>query len=231
MMKKMLLASFLLLSAVTISAQHDSLQVHIGDYYYSDGTVSSVRIEDKYCVGMVFSLHTSVTERAHGWTHGQIVALEDALTTGKEWGRKDHLCFPYTRRMTFAECRNDNEGYLNSHSDNFWGTRDDAFFTASSYFSTFLPEGKTSGWYLPSIGQWCEIIENIAHAKVDEKGFFDDKLKVQGNLRMYLKIRPEIYWSSSQRNEGSAWSVSFGGGNINCYGKFYTNYVRAVAAF
>lgn len=228
-MRKILFVFVLFFCGLSLSAQNDT--IHIGDYYYSDGTVSSTRLNNKYCVGIVFSLQTSPAEKAYGWTHGQLVALEDAENIGKEWGRKDHLYFPYKRILTYAECVSDRNGYLNCISDMNSGNFYDAFSTASNFYRTFLPEGKTSGWYLPSVGQWIDIVKNIGKVEVDSNGYFVDKVKAQGNLRMYLHIRPAIYWTSTQCDEKSAWSISFGAGNINCYGKYYANYVRSVAAF
>src|SRR5574344_1089622 len=64
--------------AEKIVIKTDLAQLKIGDFYYNDGTFSTVQDSTKTCIGVVFSLKTSPAEQKQGWTHGQIVALANA---------------------------------------------------------------------------------------------------------------------------------------------------------
>ena len=55
----------------------DYNKAEIGDYFYLDGTLSHQKSEEKMAVGKVFSLKTSEEEKKKGWTHGQLVAIEN----------------------------------------------------------------------------------------------------------------------------------------------------------
>lgn len=55
----------------------DYNKIKIGDYFYADGTFSHEISTMKRVVGIVFSLTTSEEEKRYGWTHGQIIAIEN----------------------------------------------------------------------------------------------------------------------------------------------------------
>ena len=70
-----------------------------------------------------------------------------------------------------------------------------------------------SGWRLPNKQELLEIYE-----KLHEKG--------QGNFKA------AGYWSSTEDDDGYAWTFNFANGFANYYGgKDYPYYVRAVRAF
>ena len=52
--------------------------VKVGDYFYSDGTWSSVYDNTKTLVGLVFSTNVSDADIAAGYTHGYVMALTNA---------------------------------------------------------------------------------------------------------------------------------------------------------
>ena len=56
---------------------NDYSKIQIGDYFYSDGTFTHEKNNVKKIIGIVFTLETNETQRSRGWTHGQIIALDN----------------------------------------------------------------------------------------------------------------------------------------------------------
>ncbi len=197
----------------------------IGDYYYSDGSFSTHLDQSKTCVGIVYSLETTVEEKKHGWTHGQIVALEDAGGGGRypwagSWGA---LLAAHVDK--WRDARRDKNGYLYSNSIKYG-----AFAAARSYLA-LLPLGKTSGWYLPSVGQWVAMIENLGQISIPEDSFgrFDGDKNWRSKLE-FLKFSTDVYWTSLQKGSLYSWCVNMNGGNITPYGKSSLGKVRPISA-
>lgn len=229
------------ISAQTTSKNKDEFidyaDMQIGDYYFADGSISHELSENKQCVGVVFSLKTTETERANGWTHGQIVALADAgKGQGYRWMSSDaDFSKCNVKTATIADCRADKDGYSYSHAtwNNWVSTYNNAFGVAHCYNfrESPLPKSKTSDWYLPSIGQWYDIIENLGHVKILADGNFNDMKRAQRNLDEKIGLAPTMYWSSSSKGFLGAWVAVLRAGNINSYDKNYACSIRAVAAF
>lgn len=56
---------------------NDYSKIQIGDYFYSDGTFTHEKNNAKKIIGIVFTLETDETQKSRGWTHGQIIALDN----------------------------------------------------------------------------------------------------------------------------------------------------------
>lgn len=212
---------------------NDYSQLRIGDFYYSDGTFSHKRSDAKTCVGVVFTLQTTVAERKHGWTHGQIVALKDA-GNGREyvWGPCDELPAPH-KEYVYSDALQDRDGYLYTHSG-YTNGNDFAAFDAARRFSVPLPAGKTSGWYLPSIGQWGDILKNLGKVTLKKNG---DNLTEFNNTEAVKKMgfinmkKRTSYWSSTECNAFSSWVVSFSIALVYAPSRLDVKRVRPLAAF
>lgn len=174
--------------------QNEEVRPQIGDYYYTDGTYSHEKDPDKTVAGIVFSTETTEVEKSHGWTHGQIVATRFARytvwrtekyglfnlkersvrreTDRLRWGPNlllpaPHKCF--SQKETY-QMLNDRDGYVYTYSGL---TNDESYelFNAARNYPTPLPMGKTSGWYVPAVGQIIDILENI----IGEKLIWEDR--------------------------------------------------------
>lgn len=139
---------------------NDYSQVKIGDYFYKDGTISHEMVKGKEIVGIVFSLETSDEEKKHGWRHGQIVALNDAspsVTAMKAWGIPTNSILRYAIQNPKEVSIKEDNGYKISHLDCITNSQEYAPFYIASKYKVSLPNGKTSGWYLPCLYQWDKI--------------------------------------------------------------------------
>jgi len=140
--------------------------VTIGDYYYSDGTWGSYDA-NKTVIGIIFSNTTSSTDKSHGWTHGYAMALQNAgsETATYQWYTSDSGN-PTRTYITGADnIMSDKDGY--THSECLQTTGYAAGIAAKGYMAkdrngnTVATPSGTSGWYLPSIGQWYDICASL----------------------------------------------------------------------
>jgi DNA-directed RNA polymerase subunit M/transcription elongation factor TFIIS len=220
--------------------------VEIGDYFYSDGTYSKKRDNSKDCIGIVYSLYTSGTERQNGWDHGQIVAMKDASDNATMWSTnvqaeqtdipniRDFRCGNTGGNATtnFAQASGDKDGYDYSHSEYIIDRDFPPFAKAKSYYG-LLPMN-TSGWYLPSVGQWVDIMRNLGNVEfyLDEYGFVKfDKDSALKTLKE-LNLKDKTYFSSTEVDNVTFWAVEFEYNTLTGESKQSTwGFVRSVAAF
>ena len=205
----------------------DYSQVQIGDYFYSDGSVSHIPNPEKIPVGMVFSLSTTPEESAAGFSHGYIIALTDAFDsfgqTLIDWSENDSITNGLYADSHKA-ARSDISGWQRSVS-----TPNDkgfaAFDVARAYYAP-LPQGKTSGWYLPSIGQLITLTENLGETKMDKEGHFKNNRLEENCPFLSDKFSNFFFGSASEYDSIHPWILS----QSYIYRhdtKFYDNYTPA----
>lgn len=219
----------------------------VGDYYYSDGTYSTIFSSTKEVVGIVFwkgdpTATDPVLKRDFPQcTHGLVVSLEE---TQSEWQDS----YDYSSIQAWAEDQDyykqggyyalnkdvsngsgspggiqgyNNTQILKAYNEEFAGSYPvtilNSFGTITEGVS--LPVDKTSGWYLPSPGELVEL----CHAKE----------AVNRSLTAYgsnPQLSLSSYWSSGE-DRSRAWGVYLGYGSVNRYSKSNSFYVRLVFAF
>jgi uncharacterized protein (TIGR02145 family) len=140
----------------------------VGQYLFSDGTWGSYDA-NKTVIGIVFSNTTSSTDRSHGWTHGYAMALQNAgsATSSYQWYNDVVVsCNPTGTYITGVyHIMSDKDGY--SHSGYLQTSGYAAGIAARGYTAkdkngnTVAAPSNTSGWYLPSCGQWYDILASI----------------------------------------------------------------------
>lgn len=191
-------------------AAEEYIRPRNGWYYYDDGTFSETRALDKQCVGVIFGVgKTSDEERKRGFENGYVMALDDACGHAVQWGNDG-----YQTKNTYnsiASAITDVDGYFHSfmEGEDEEGDRTDdkysAFYFASSY-SEKLPS-TTSGWYLPSVGQWNMFIEDVLDSSFGEKW----KDAAKSKLRE-MNFKTASYWTSTDfgcigLENGFAWNM------------------------
>lgn len=180
----------------------DYSDVKIGDYFYEDGSVSHMIAKGKEIVGIVFSLETSEEEKKHGWTHGQIIAIDDAkqgITTLSSWGIPTDEIMQFAVKYPNKNNQSDN-GYEISHQNSVINNEDFAPFYIASKYNVPLPFRLTSGWYLPSIKQWKTLYENT-HPYWD---------KLWRYLKLINQNGVKDFATSSIMNKEFAWIFTMG---------------------
>jgi hypothetical protein len=139
-------------------------KVNVGDYLFSDGSWGSLSdsiIGSVKPIAVIFSNTTSTIDKGHKWMHGYAMALMDACS-GKWSSVNDNPTGTYTK--TTDQVMTDKDGY--THTGMIQTTAYLAGIAATGYTAkdksgnTVTVTG-TSGWYLPSIGQWYDICANL----------------------------------------------------------------------
>lgn len=139
----------------------------VGDYYYSDGTYSSELKEDANnpCIGIVFAtkaLDGDVASNYGSYTSikGYAMALESAPTNT----RKELCSNTMNGTIDFTGLELTKTGYENTKAllaDTRYIDHKDAYPIIVDFIAfkdkTATPE-KSSGWYIPSIGQLKEMV-------------------------------------------------------------------------
>ncbi len=212
---------------------NDFNDVEIGDYIYEDGTFSHEPSEDKPIVGIVFSLSPTAIERNNGWTHGLAVASEDC-GHGKyySWSSsQDALPYPHMI-VEFSNIKlglKDKQGYIYTYK----GATNSSSYQAFCAARNHKPRIKNgSGWYLPTIGQWADILKNLGGVDVSTLNGIDyDSETAFNNLKSY-GFSNDYYWTATENYESGAWVIYLGQGDIDSYtNKTNKCKVRAICSF
>ena len=161
--------------------------LHVGDYFYDDGTTSSELIPSKKVVGVVFSLETTDEEKHHGWTHGHIFAVSGIkikvvrkypifgerfeMSLDLHWTRgvpNAEQIFPGSGQRSLSEVLTDRNGYIYTNHPKTNDSKYEVFTAVRSYNQICpLPKFITSEWYLPAIGQLYELLVNFGNAPIN----------------------------------------------------------------
>ena len=241
-------------------------EAEVGDFLCSDGSVISpdyLASSGRTPIAIVFSTKTSVTDKAHGW-NCYAMALKNVHSSGSTVGtytwansNSDISGIPNTSNSTWQTSSSDMDGYTNTTYLN--STDYPAGYAAMTTFASQVaaPSG-TSGWFLPSNGQWYYILVNLGGmaAEPDYSYYWsgdsssnftssicatalNNKISVvgAGNYDAFFSNTSsnENYWSSSEYSSSSAFLAYFYSGG-NMYFASYANKsipyrVRAVIAF
>ena len=238
--------------------------INIGDFLCSDGSVvAPSNIGNKTPVAIVFSLLTSPTDQAHGWTHGYAMALKNVHADNSvgtyTWGSTsdDVSSIPNTSSSTWQTRCSDMDGYTNSTYLNS-SSYPAGYAAKTTYASQVAAPSGTSGWFLPSSGQWYYILVNLGGmaAEPDYSYYWsgntssnftskicatalNNKISVvgAGNYDAFFSNTSsgESYWSSSEGSSSYAYDADFfSAGNMGFADYWYkstTRRVRAVLAF
>lgn len=239
----------------------------IGDYLYADGTEGTT-YKSGQTVGIVYSNELSADEHNAGYTHGKVLALKNAdngnyCHWSSSYSTTTYPTEPYV--TTFAECYQDiTSGYYGTcmKSPSLAGSSSNyAWYDCREYNDGTTKTSsfpKNSGWYLPSTGDWWDILANLGDGLSSSLASQRTSTTSVNNYLLtglssssYLKtLNTKLtnaegtpfgygsgayyYWSSSEYDGSGAVRFNFyaSGVYVGSDGKTNNNYyVRAVLAF
>jgi hypothetical protein len=239
----------------TITDLTRNTTLNIGNYLFSDGTWGSLADSFGFTpIAIIFSKTTSTTDQGHGWTHGYAMALKNA-STSCPWNDVSSVTTG-TYSTTTAAMMADKDGYTHTSYINS-SACPAAYAAATSYNTTVAAPNSTSGWYLPSIGQWFDICTNLGKVKITDDCFVDQTTwfywsgaasGCANNINVYLTplatgtydrftqdaSHSYVYWCSSESDGAEAHYTSFSSNDyltMGCTNKDDTWCARGVIAF
>lgn len=212
--------------------------LHVGDYFLADGHLlpkdtDEAKVRAAKVVGIVFQtapyrIGEAEKKALGGKAHALVMCVKSPADAS--WGT-----YHDTENLAYCDSKashyNDISGYGNSeHIRTNRGSLDDyPAFKAAIDFNTVVPvPATTTGWYLPAVGQWWDIMQNLggcpALALSDEQtssetgiwGFKDqgDVVAALNNRMKYIADKDKTafdngrYWTASEaRGAGVIWSV------------------------
>ncbi len=189
-----------------------------GEFLFSDGSWGTLAANPtKTPIAIVFSNNPSTIDKDAGYTHGYAMALKDA-STGTKWGNYGNDLIGLTNVDTTSALIADKDGRTESNVINST-TYPAAYAATTSYKSTVSAPSGTSGWYLPSIGQWFDICVNLGgmSSSAGNNNYYDggsylywngqssncatninNKLQSVGEKKYTKFAEGNIFWSSSE---------------------------------
>ena len=233
--------------------------INIGDFLCTDGTVvasSKIASSGKTPIAIVFSTVTTPTDQAHGWTRGYAMALKNVHADNSvgtyKWANSDGDVAGIPNTSTSTDTRqtrsSDMEGYSNTTYLNS-SSYPAGYAAKTTYASQVTAPSNTSGWFLPSNGQWYYILVNLGGMSATQGnawGWSNMSSTAASNLNSKLsKVGSgnydsfgnsnEHYWISSEYSSTAAYYACFhSDGNMpfaSYTSKSATYRVRAVIAF
>lgn len=218
------------------------------DPFWSDGTFGRIshKEADARIVGIVMyvnendtELERAITEADNGGGHGLVMALKNASAVGESWGAKvlhtEAIKTPQGIRT--PETRGNNGFAIHSGYANTKAEVDDcrAAQLANQYDGGTDYGRTTTGWFLPSIGQWFYAICSYgATAPIEEWTDNDGKNYLeQGNWNSLIRVKKQDNDAdnaiASELNETlKVWAedcqVDFDGFGMSFENKYADNY-------
>lgn len=183
----------------------DLSQLAIGDYYMIDGTVRDGKTIPTeaypYVIGVVFQTYSAAPDRFEdnmqtlggttlsktGGTapHGLVMAVKLANNGSTcKWKKDNSKEAGLEYIESLAAAYGDINGLSNYNQVN---TNDDGYanhpaFKAVADFGTEVPAPQSStGWFLPSSGQWWDIIENLCDSEANLFNLADKQTDADNN--------------------------------------------------
>ncbi|MDY3068155.1 MAG: fimbrillin family protein [Parabacteroides sp.] len=244
-----------------------------GDFFMRDGSIlkgsdysSDRKIPNpENCIGIVFSVDQSRIGSAEGEAllskgvstpHGLVMALTDASTSA-QWKTSNDGNHVTAECTTRDNCKADISGLQNYNEVKKYDSDFSAFpaFAAAETYNTTVKVSslKTTGWFLPSIGQWWDILANLGNSDFSNSngsttgdiGWGDYQgskavsainvhlNKIGGGNVNQISSGTE-YWTSSEYDSSNARNVNFysnGALCLFCTSKGSGYRVRCVLAF
>lgn len=226
----------------------DATSDYVGSVVTTDGyvyaTVDAASAASKTAVAIIAYVGTAGSVDASSASYkGLAIALSDANSGSNcKWAESFENCLSSSQSndITIAlgfkngiSCTNTLTGDGHTHA---------AATAAASNNGTAAPTG-TSGWFMPSMGQWNLIVQGLATKKAGsavitdlEKNTVNDTYKAD-NLNSVITdaggtgFQKNSYWASTEVTFVGAWAIYFTNGCATSYSKINTYYVRSIIAF
>lgn len=179
-----------------ITVSEPAVRINVGDYYYSDGTVSSEYDAAKEVVGIVFSTQNPTLQdpslAGTSYVNGFAVALTDAAENIR-WQESNSLVSTELGVLD-RYCGYSNTNIIVEYNKT---AAEDNIVNAAKNLPSEKPAENTTTWYIPSYAELLLIKQNLSQLQAN--------IETAGGTRLFdtwLVNRPVTakmaYWSSTE---------------------------------
>lgn len=221
---------------------------YVGSVVTTDGnvyaTVAAASAASKTAVAVIAYVGTAGSVDASSGTYkGLAVALSDANSGSNcKWAESYANCLSSTQTDDIVTALGFKNGITCTSTLTGDGHTHAAATAAASNNGTTAPTG-TSGWFMPSMGQWNLIVQGLATKKAgsavttDLTYFTVNPTYKAYNLNSVITdaggtgFQESFYWASTEKAHVPAWAIYFGDGYAIQYAKDTNRYVRSIIAF
>ena len=168
---------------------------------------------------------------------GLAIAFSDADGDMCKWADEDGDCLSLTQTEDLATALGLIDGMVcTSTLNNSYHTEHNHVAASLAIYNNDPAVDGSSGWFLPSMGQWNLIVQGLA-GKADNLTESDNDNYKASNLNTVITaaggtgFKNSDYWSSSENTKTCAWYIDISGGCANYTNKGNDCYVRSAFAF
>lgn len=207
-----------------VKVEDPVVEINIGDYYYSDGTISSDLDPSKTVIGIVFAKvnaslsDTQMINDHPGCTNGLVVGLDEynsPFAADRSWGRGDLVDWMNNNGYTQVEDTEKYCGYsntkgfmaINEANVSSYGDiiRIDLCSVVSQHRNSVEVPESTSGWYAPSFAELKLLYESLAEVNqsmesaegtVIASTYVTDYTR-PGDGKYFEYTRNKVYWPAN----------------------------------
>ena len=226
----------------------DATSDYVGSVVTTDGnvyaTVAAASAASKTAVAIIAYVGTAGSVDASSDSYkGLAIALSDANSGNDcQWAEEYADCLSGSQTGDIATALGFKNGIACTGTLTIHFHTHDAATAAMMNNGTPPPTG-TSGWFMPSMGQWNLIVQGLATKKAGSAVTTDLAEEVENNTYKADNLNSVItdaggtgfqknsYWASTEKTFVAAWAMHFWYGYASCYAKNTNRYVRSVIAF
>ena len=221
---------------------------YVGSVVTTDGnvyaTVAAASAASKTAVAVIAYVGTAGSVDASSGTYkGLAVALSDANSGSNcKWAEDFANCLSSSQTSDIVAALGFKNGITCTSTLTGDGHTHAAATAAASNNGTAAPTG-TSGWFMPSMGQWNLIVQGLATKKAgsavttdltyqtDNPTYKADNLNSVITAAGGTGFKTNSYWASTEQTLVRAWAIYFTNGYATNYAKSVNYYVRSIIAF
>lgn len=222
----------------------DKTKPAIGDFLFSDGSWGPYEnvSEERHPIALIFMNYTSDIDSRDGYYHGYAMALK--YLTNLPWQKVASDTPLPNMEGRWKELSEDFDG--REHCLSYLDSEDypAAYAAMHSYTYEAAPAG-TSGWYLPSTGQWYRLCVDIGGAPDTHTTYYWGGISYQvaGKINEYLAplkegecikftwSTSESYWASCEYGSDRALRCLFYPGGDYKYNMYWADYVTKTNSY
>jgi hypothetical protein len=241
---------------MTDTKSTETYTMALGDVFYSDGAISKatskyVNYTDRTIIGIVaYIANDAYTEKNYGGGHALVLSIGPESNNARQWGNNGYTKVDIptaTNVNSTTTMLTATPGYEIAYVYVPQGGWQISTFPAlyygienggRPYPTPKGPGGKSTGWFLPSISQWCKVIcamggisesvlvynSNVTGAAVAVTNINTALSNAGGTQALQNGVTNGVYWTSSDHGGADAVNLRFMTTGISFTENGYGNY-------